>query len=697
MNSGGTLRKIVRDAAAIDRTGIEIGFAARCTVGVAIPLILAAASGSSLAGVSAAYGALVTGFASRQGVYRTRAIGMLLTALALAFSGFAGGSSSTHPAFNLILAGVWAAAFGLIACAGRAATTASINAVVAFVIFSNPPYDGSNIAFQASMVVAGGALQTLLLVLVWPLQRFRIERRALATAYRALARYAGHLNADDLGLPDAASLLEVRATLADPQPFGSRNELATFEVLADEAERLRLSLAALTNDYHLLAEVGVSGVSDAIGRVAASTSLLLDALAQALDRGIEPATEQQRWEDLTVAIRAVETSAVRGAPSIADARTLGGQVRAAWRAARAAANGGVSSVEPAPVARFGRAIVADAFVTLRANLSFDSTYARHAIRFAVTIAIAVLAQRLLPLAHGQWIALTVALVLRPDFSSTFSRGFGRIFGTIGGAIVASVIAAFHPSDIAYIVLAITFAGLSYALFNVSYAIFSAAITGYVVYLLAFGGSPEAASAIDRVTATAVGGILALVAYIAWPTWARDRVAEDLARLVESLAVYGRLVLRAFLDPGHRDPDAIYAAELASRLARTNAEASVDQMRGEPAGERGCSLATAQGVLATCRRIGIATLALRARIGDGSDVARAPLATLIDDVDVALASVADAVRHRTPVARLPRLRDDQDALARAAGAEPDAHWEILVAETDVLVDGVDTMADLLQPR
>jgi hypothetical protein len=39
LNKRGSLRKIVTDAAKIDRTGIEFGFAVRCTVGVAIPLL----------------------------------------------------------------------------------------------------------------------------------------------------------------------------------------------------------------------------------------------------------------------------------------------------------------------------------------------------------------------------------------------------------------------------------------------------------------------------------------------------------------------------------------------------------------------------------------------------------------------------------------------------------------------------------
>jgi uncharacterized membrane protein YccC len=694
-----SFRSIAKSVLKIDPKGVEYRFALRCAAGVAIPLVLSAFGGWSLAGVSAAYGALVTGFASRQGVYRTRALGMMLTALALAVSGFAGILTAHHPVVNIVLAGLWAAGFGLIAAIGPAATVASMNAVVAFVLFSNAPYSESNPWLQAGAVIAGGALQTLLLVLVWPLQRFRVERHALARAYAGLAEYARHVNVDDFGLPETAALIEVRATLADPQPFGSRNELAAFEVLADEAERLRSSLAALTTDYHLLADVGMMTPAAAIGRVALAAADSLAALADAVDRGIPPLLDQGRADALAGAVRGVEEAIAAGAPSIDDARKLAGQVRAAWRAARAAANGGVSAAHSAPIARFELATAGDALDTLRANLSIDSIYARHAIRVGLAVAIAILVQRAIPLAHGQWIALTVALVLRPDFSSTFTRGFARIIGTIGGAVLASIIAAFHPADAAYIALSIFFAFSAYALFNASFVIFSAMITGYVVYVLAYGGSPEHLSAMDRVYATIIGGTIALIAYAAWPTWAGARVGDDLARLLASQARYATLILRAFLDPAATDAQAIREAQLDSRRVRSNAEMSVDQMRGEPAHGRMLSLSAAQGVLASSRRIGVASLTLGARIGDrdADHASHGPLEKFVADFEPAMAILAGALRSGESPAALPPLRDDQAALANAASADPDAHWELLVAETDLLVDSVNTIADVLRRR
>jgi uncharacterized membrane protein YccC len=396
-------------------------------------------------------------------------------------------------------------------------------------------------------------------------------------------------------------------------------------------------------------------------------------------------------------VRAVEKARPAGSPSIGDARKLAGQVRSALRALRSAANGGVATIEHVPIARFEMATIGDAFETMRANLSLQSSYARHAIRIALAIVVALLLQRVLPLAHVQWIALTVALVLRPDFSSTFSRGVQRIVGTIGGAVLASMIAAWHPADAGYIVLAIAFAGCAFALFNVSYAAFSAAITGYVVYLLAFGGSPEHASAIDRVAATIVGGALGLLAYVAWPTWARERVGEDLALLLTAQARYLDGILRAFLDPAHADFDAIRAAQLESRRTRSNAEASVDQMKGEPVTANGLSLAAAQGVLAASRRIGVASLTLSARLGSRDDASRGQLETLIADLAAAMAIIVASLHTGTPPPALPPMRDDQARLASAVDAEPSAHWELLVSETDVIVDGINSIGDLLRRR
>ena len=687
-------RKVVTDALRLNWAGIEVRFAVRCTVGVAIPLIVSALLGQPLAGASAAYGALVTGLASRQGVYRTRIGAMLAASAVLGISGFAGAVTGPFPAANIALLAIWALVFGVIASLGRSATIVAVNACVAYVLFSNPPYDTANPAFHAAMVFAGGALQMLLLVLVWPLGRFRAERAALGTAYTVLSHYATGLRGDDLGLPDTQSVAAVSAALADPQPFGGRAEIAAYQALADEAERLRGTLAALATEQHLLSEVGLSTPAAAIRAVGLAAGSMLDEIAAAVAAGRAPAPRAAGGRALDDAVRELERLGTESAPYVEDARDLAGQLRSAHRSAAAAASGGLAVEDgPSRVARFEFGKLRLMAGRLGANCSWNSIYARHAIRLAVTLTVAVIAQHLLPLAHGQWIGLTVVLVLRPDFAATFTRGVGRVAGTVGGAILASIIAAFHPSDSAYIVLAILFAGLGYALFNVSYALFSVAITGYVVYMLAFGGAPEHASAIDRVVATVLGGVLALLAYTIWPAWSRARVADDLADLIDAQRRYLDLVLSAFAEPAFDDA-AFRNAQTAAWRARSNAEASVDQMAGEPVRPHAVSSRTAAGILAATRRLGIASLTLRARIARGTGAPHEAIERLAGDLDVALLAIVAALHAGEPPGPLPPLRNEQIALKRILDEQRDPAVEVLVSETDLIVDSVNTIAAIL---
>jgi uncharacterized membrane protein YccC len=330
---------------------------------------------------------------------------------------------------------------------------------------------------------------------------------------------------------------------------------------------------------------------------------------------------------------------------------------------------------------------------LLANCSWDSIYARHAIRLTVTLTIAVIAQHLLPLAHAQWIGLTVILVLRPDFATTFTRGVARVAGTVGGAILASIVAAFQPNADAYIVLAIVFAGLAFALFNVSYAIFSAAITGYIVYLLAFGGAPEHMSAFDRVVATVIGGLLALVAYGAWPAWTHSRVGDDLADLIDAQRRYIGQVLLGFAEESS-DEKKIRAAQVAVWRARSNAQASVDQMAGEPVRPRGVTLGKARGILSATRRLGIAALTLHARVVRIAGAPHALIDRFAGDLDVALHALVHALRSGEAPMNLPPLRADQVALRRALNEQGDPAVEVVVAETDLIVSGVEKVASIL---
>jgi uncharacterized membrane protein YccC len=457
---------------------------------------------------------------------------------------------------------------------------------------------------------------------------------------------------------------------------------------------VRATLAALATEQHLLSEVGLRDAARAVRAAGHAAAPLLDDVAAAVAAGRAPAARAAERGALEDAICELERSSPENAPYVADAHALAGQLQAALRTATAAGNGGVAVEAVAlRIARFDVGRLRQMADRLLANCAWSSHYARHAIRLTVALTIAVIAQHVLPLAHAQWIALTVILVLRPDFASTFTRGVGRVAGTVGGAILASVIVAFHPSAAAYIVLAILFAGLAFALFNVSYALFSVAITGYIVYLLALGGAPEYASAVDRVVATLLGGLLALVAYAVWPAWTHTRVADDLADLIDAQRRYLRTVLLAFV-AAEPDEAAIRAAQAVVWRARSNANAAVDQMAAEPARPRGLTLRSVAGILAATRRIGIAALTLHARVARIAGAPHELIERFVRDLEAALRALVDALHNGEPPADLPPLRSDLAALKRALQERGDPAVEVLVSETDLIVDSLETIAAIV---
>ena len=214
--------------------------------------------------------------------------------------------------------------------------------------------------------------------------------------------------------------------------------------------------------------------------------------------------------------------------------------------------------------------------------------------------------------------------------------------------------------------------------------------------LAFRGAPENASAIDRLAATALGGAIGLIAYAAWPAWARALVADDLANLIEAQRRYLGLVLQAYAEPS-TDEAALRAAQIAAWRARSNAEASVDQMAGEPVRPHAIDLRTARGILAATRRLGIAGLTLRARIARVEGAPHAIVDRFTRDLDTALSAIVAAQRSSEPSAPLPPLRNDQIALKRILDERRDPVVEVLVSETDLIVDSVNAVAALLRRR
>ena len=77
------------------------------------------------------------------------------------------------------------------------------------------------------------------------------------------------------------------------------------------------------------------------------------------------------------------------------------------------------------------------------------------------------------LPHGYWAALTVLIVLRPDYGSTLQRGLQRAAGTVLGAGlgVATVLLAHLGNDVLLVAIGVSLFA-AYAVFPVNYLFFA---------------------------------------------------------------------------------------------------------------------------------------------------------------------------------------------------------------------------------
>src|SRR5262245_44935542 len=165
---------------------------------------------------------------------------------------------------------------------------------------------------------------------------------------------------------------------------------------------------------------------------------------------------------------------------------------------------------------------------------------------AVGVALGDAIGRGFSLPRPYWLPMTIAIVLKPDFTATFSRGVLRLSGTFIGLMFAT--ALFHvlpPSVYAQIAAIAVMMFVIRWLGSANYGILAIAVTGLVVLLISLTGIPAKDVMGARAANTALGGVIALAAYWLWPTWERHQVAEAIAQMLDAFRKYFRTIQQSY--------------------------------------------------------------------------------------------------------------------------------------------------------
>jgi len=704
-----TWRRLRDDALRFDRHGVLLRPSLRMAAGVTVTLAIGYAAGSWATGAAAAGGALAVGIPSVAPSPRPRIAILASTAAAMALGTFVGSATSSYAGLHVIAVALFTFAGGLLVAVEPAVTAVGLNAIVGLVVYGRFPGSPETALKSAGLVAAGGLFQVLLVVVLRGRPRVGRALAGLSLGYAALASYAADLDIARSSLPLAAA---IDAAVVDREfSFGAGTSGGSEEArrsLVDEARRVRLELLSLASaraaahegqepDSALLASF-----DQLKSRLGAFFDHIGDGLAHAgvpadLEVALHAATEA--IENLRRAAAAAPHAQLIAARASTAGAALAGQLRAIAGLLPPAVE--VKRTPPSSAVRSATRITrvsaqgAEAIVErMQANLTWQSDAFQHAVRLASVVSASAVIAHAVGIGRGYWLALTAVLVLRPEFSVTYTRGVARAIGTIVGVGIASIVAVTaHPHGWVLVPFVGVFVWLSGALFNASYAAFSVAVTGAVVFLLAGLDADPVADARDRLVATVLGAALALGAYAVAPAWGRRPVAEAVADLADTTQRYVALVLQAVIDPA-ADISALPGASRAVRLARTNAEAAINRSLGDPASRRIDPAATLE-VLATFRRLAIASHTLR--LAPTLSLVGVPPA--LNELSRAIDSELTAISARLRFGRITVVREPLRALHQevvaALSADPAAPEALVVAETDEIVDATNSLADIVE--
>jgi uncharacterized membrane protein YccC len=180
---------------------------------------------------------------------------------------------------------------------------------------------------------------------------------------------------------------------------------------------------------------------------------------------------------------------------------------------------------------------------LTRHLTLSSPVARHAVRIGAAMGCGYLLIRLVPqLSHGNWILLTIAVILRAQYSVTRQRRNDRLIGNLLGCIVAAGLlrTGVPLLQLAVIPLAIA---IGHAYIRVNYLVTSTAACIMALLSLHFL-DPSAHSPIStRMLDTAIGAAIAFLFSRLLPRWEYQEAPKLVDTLMKSFTAYMSDALR----------------------------------------------------------------------------------------------------------------------------------------------------------
>lgn len=174
---------------------------------------------------------------------------------------------------------------------------------------------------------------------------------------------------------------------------------------------------------------------------------------------------------------------------------------------------------------------------LQRHFHLSAPVFRHALRLGMSLGTGYALIALVPdLRHGNWILLTIAVILRASYSVTRQRRNDRLIGTAIGCVIAGGLLWVAPAPVLITVILLA-VGIAHAFGRVQYQVTSTAACLMAILSLHLLDPVEAPPVLARLLDTAIGTSIAYLFSFILPRWEHQDAPQMVDALLRSTARY----------------------------------------------------------------------------------------------------------------------------------------------------------------
>lgn len=172
---------------------------------------------------------------------------------------------------------------------------------------------------------------------------------------------------------------------------------------------------------------------------------------------------------------------------------------------------------------------------LVSNLNWQSNIFRYSVRMAFAVLAGYVLSLFFPIGHSYWILLTIVVILKPAYALTRKRNTERLLGTLVGGLLGVLVLYLVKSPHVLLALLILFMVGAFSIMRIRYWVSVGLVTAYVlisIYLLQPGDYGPVFK--ERLLDTIIGSVIAfLFTRFIPPVWEKAQLKDLIADAIRA--------------------------------------------------------------------------------------------------------------------------------------------------------------------